>query len=168
MFVPGKRPTLAQAAAVYGSGTARDFMQIHIASVMRRNAMTMTDAPTDRLRADMNELAESMAEYCRHWMLSEIVVFFEKLSNGEYGELTRTLTRQQLFSRLKAFDAYRQDMRERAYGKMRRGDADRMDALMREMYPSYLEEAGDRYDLTELRRRAADAFRQRYGRVPCM
>ena len=99
-------------------------------------------------------------------MLSEIVVFFEKLSNGDYGELTRTLTRQQLFTRLRAFDSYRLEMRHRALQKMKETDTAAVETIMRELYPAYEAEAGADYDLAELRRRAWVVFTERNGRAP--
>lgn len=166
MYIPGKRPTLAQVETVYGRVTAGDFMQLHLTAAIRRNAQVLPDTPTERQRADIRALAESMAEACRHWMLSEIVVFFEKLSNGDYGELTRTLTRQQLFTRLRAFDAHRREMRHRALQKMKEADTEAVEAIMRELYPAYAEEAGAYYDLAELRRRAWAVFAERNGRAP--
>lgn len=166
MYIPGKRPTLAQVETVYGRVTAGDFMQLHLTAAIRRNAQTLPDAPTERKRSDIRALAESMAEACRHWMLSEIVVFFEKLTNGDYGELTRTLTRQQLFTRLRAFDAHRLEMRHRALQKMKEADTAAVEAIMRELYPDYLAEAGAAYDLAELRRRAWAVFAERNGRAP--
>ena len=166
MYIPGKRPTLAQVETVYGRGTAADLVQLHLTAAIRRNAQVLPDTPTERQKADIRALAESMAEACRHWMLSEIVVFFEKLTNGDYGELTRTLTRQQLFTRLRAFDAHRLEMRHRALQKMKEADTAAVEAIMRELYPAYAEEAGAGYDLAELRRRSWAVFEERNGRAP--
>ncbi len=166
MYIPGKRPTLAQVNTVYGRVTAGDFMQLHLTAAIRRNAQVLPDTPTERQRSDIRALAESMAEACRHWMLSEIVVFFEKLSNGDYGELTRTLTRQQLFTRLRAFDAHRLEMRHRALLRQKVADTEAVESIMRELYPDYLAEAGAAYDLAELRRRAWAVFAERTGRAP--
>lgn len=164
MFIPGKRPTLAQVSEVYGKETADDFLKAHIYTVIKQNAMTMAEETDENVMLRLSELADALYTECRHWMLSEIVVFFARLSNGDFGELTRTLTRQQIFSRLRQFNAHRLVMRRRIKDEMIDSDREKLSEICRRLYPKYKETHENNYNPDELNSLAIAEFERTYER----
>lgn len=105
MFITRKRPTLFEVECVFGSEVSGDFIYIQLLDHLDRNAIQTAG---DR-HSIIKVVSESMAQRCSMWMLSEVVLFFAKLNNGDLGDNAKTFSQSQFFAKIKIFSNFRFD-----------------------------------------------------------
>lgn len=105
MFVKRKRPTLFEVECVFGSEVSEDFIYIQLLDHFDRNAIQTAGDKHSIIKF----VSASMAQRCSMWMLSEVVLFFAKLNNGDFGENAKTFSQSQFFAKIRIFYNFRFD-----------------------------------------------------------